>query len=305
MNEITITTKHGSELSETHVKETFDILQKIDGYFMNMKQSFFDIGKGMIELKEHFEGNVEHNYKVDETYVMGVEFTWILILEKAFNLKKSAIYNYINLYQRFANRPEFENYGLSQLTELSTLKEEQVQEVVDTQLITPETRIKDIREIKKKYKIDDQINDVKETGEIKEKPKKTQAAAESIDDDQRQVEEYEVEHQQKKAESDEKAKKLLNERYITLMNMMISFTNILEDRYKQIAYEVKENPKSMIPRGELKAYKTLYSELSLIAANAENDYIGFMQYYDIQQLNSRSFKRFDIDNWEPRQLNGE
>lgn len=295
MNELAIATKHGSDLSDSHVKETFDILHKIDGYFLNMKQSFFDIGKGMVELRDHFEQNVEHNYKVDGTYISGVDYTWIFILEKAFNLKKSAIYNYISLYNRFANKPEFEKYGLSQLTELSTLKDEQVQEVVDCQLVTPETKIKDIREIKKKYRLDDKIEDVKSTGEIKEKTNKPNAP-DPVDEPQKEEVET-VDH-----EKETKAKQVLNERYLDLMNRLISFTNIIEERYKQISYEVKRNPKSMITRGELKAYKTLYQELSTMAANSENDYIGFMQYHKVEQLRGRSFKKFDIDNWEPKDL---
>ncbi len=298
MNEITINTKHGSDLSDTHVKETFDILHKIDGYFISMKQSFFDIGKGMVELKDHFEKDIEHNYNVDGTYVGGVDYTWIFILEKAFNLKKSAIYNYINLYNRFADRPEFENYGLSQLTELSTLKDEQVKEIVDCQLVTPETKIKDIREIKKKYKLDDQIADIQETGEVKEKPTKKVKEQAPAQGDQKHVGEYEEAFDKKQVENSEKAKKYLNERYLSRMEQIVSYANTIASRYKQIAIEIQESPKNMVLKGESKAYKMFYKEISRMAADFENDYIGSMQYYDVTQLRERTFKSFDIDNWQ-------
>lgn len=102
---------------------------------------FFDIGKTLSYIQEH------KLFKLKD-YKNFIEFC-----KKEFSLSKNQAYNLVAIYERF-NKPEFKAFNYSQLTEMLSLSDEQLQKVNE------KMSSKKIREIKKDDKKEKEEEDI-------------------------------------------------------------------------------------------------------------------------------------------------
>lgn len=83
--------------------------------------------------------------KENKIFKLGDYKSFIDYCKSEFNLGKNQAYNFINVYERFSDE-KYKQYNFSLLVEMLSLPESKVKEV------TPDTTVKEIREIKKKEK---------------------------------------------------------------------------------------------------------------------------------------------------------
>lgn len=83
--------------------------------------------------------------KENKIFKLGDYKSFIDYCKSEFNLGKNQAYNFINVYERFSDE-KYKQYNFSLLVEMLSLPESKIKEV------TPDTTVKEVREIKKKEK---------------------------------------------------------------------------------------------------------------------------------------------------------
>lgn len=83
--------------------------------------------------------------KDNKIFKLGDYKSFIDYCKIEFNLGKNQAYNFINVYERFSDE-KYKQYNFSLLVEMLSLPESKIKEV------TPDTTVKELREIKKKEK---------------------------------------------------------------------------------------------------------------------------------------------------------
>lgn len=83
--------------------------------------------------------------KDNKIFKLGDYKSFIDYCKIEFNLGKNQAYNFINVYERFSDE-KYKQYNFSLLVEMLSLPESKIKEV------TPDTTVKEVREIKKKEK---------------------------------------------------------------------------------------------------------------------------------------------------------
>lgn len=83
--------------------------------------------------------------KENKIFKLGDYKSFIDYCKIEFNLGKNQAYNFINVYERFSDE-KYKQYNFSLLVEMLSLPESKIKEV------TPDTTVKEVREIKKKEK---------------------------------------------------------------------------------------------------------------------------------------------------------
>jgi hypothetical protein len=134
---------------------------------------------GQIVENYMFIGEQLKFVKDNKIFKLGDYKSFIDYCKSEFNLGKNQAYNFINVYERFSDE-KYKHYNFSLLVEMLSLPESKFKEV------TPDTTVKEIREIKKKEKLNEKET---KTVEIIEGQISYDEVIEAIETDFIQVEE--------------------------------------------------------------------------------------------------------------------
>lgn len=101
--------------------------------FNSLNESFYDVGEMLYDINQ--DKLFKPMYK-----------SFVAFCKSEFQLSKTKAYSFIKIYKLIRDRPEFKGCNYSQLQEISTVKEE------DLNNFTPDMTVQNIRDMKKALK---------------------------------------------------------------------------------------------------------------------------------------------------------